>query len=453
MEVLRPYQVQGAAFLAERKHALLADEPGLGKSAQAITAANTAGARKVLVLCPAVARINWLREWEKFSTRPREASAILSAKQLINGADVVVVSYDMLAGSSALRAGLRKFDPDTVILDESHFLRNRKAIRTRAVFAADGVATRAERVWALSGTPAPNHAGELWSILRFFGVTSLSYWGFIDRYTTGHDTPFGRQITGSRNIPELRKLLEPIMLRRRKTEVTKELPPITFSELVLEPGLVDTLRWFPEFDFVGGRDGNLALANALATEENYVKTMLDATGNRVDALPGLAALAGNVPKLRRYVGLQKVQPLVELLTEELAADPTMKVVIFAVHLGVITELQERLRKFGAVSLYGGTPIERRDRHINSFQNNPKCRVFVGQVIAAGTAITLTAAHQVVFAECDWVPANNAQAAMRCHRIGQTRPVTVRFASVADSIDERVQRVLTRKTRDLTKLFD
>jgi SWI/SNF-related matrix-associated actin-dependent regulator of chromatin subfamily A-like protein 1 len=88
-----------------------------------------------------------------------------------------------------------------------------------------------------------------------------------------------------------------------------------------------------------------------------------------------------------------------------------------------------------------------------FQSDPKCRVFVGQVVAAGTAITLTAAHQVMFVEADWTPANNQQAAMRCHRIGQTKPVTVRFVGMANSIDERIQRVLKQKTRVLTKLFD
>jgi SWI/SNF-related matrix-associated actin-dependent regulator of chromatin subfamily A-like protein 1 len=106
-----------------------------------------------------------------------------------------------------------------------------------------------------------------------------------------------------------------------------------------------------------------------------------------------------------------------------------------------------------MTLYGETPPDKRERHIRCFQNKPKYRVIICNIQAAGTAITLTAAHQVAFAEVSWVPAENAQAAMRVHRIGQTHPVTVRFFGLAGSSDEQVARVLRRKTRDLTAIFD
>jgi SWI/SNF-related matrix-associated actin-dependent regulator 1 of chromatin subfamily A len=130
--------------------------------------------------------------------------------------------------------------------------------------------------------------------------------------------------------------------------------------------------------------------------------------------------------------------------------------VFAVHRDVISILASALRKkfgrFGVVTLFGGTPPRRRQENIDRFQTDPKCRVFIGQVVAAGTAITLTAAHDVLFAEASWNPADNAQAAMRCHRIGQDEPVFVRFVSAAGTIDERIQRVLRRKTETITQLF-
>jgi SNF2 family DNA or RNA helicase len=166
----------------------------------------------------------------------------------------------------------------------------------------------------------------------------------------------------------------------------------------------------------------------------------------------MSALAESVSTLRRFTGLQKVEPVADLVASELLVDAYDKIVIFAIHRDVIEGLRVRLRTFHPVTLYGGTPGEVRQVNIDKFQRNPKYRVFIGNIHAAGTAITLTAAHHVLFIEQSWVPGDNAQAAMRCHRIGQTKPVTVRFVSIADSIDEKVSHALKRKTSELTTLF-
>jgi SNF2 family DNA or RNA helicase len=128
-------------------------------------------------------------------------------------------------------------------------------------------------------------------------------------------------------------------------------------------------------------------------------------------------------------------------------------VIFAIHRDVIENMRVGLRQFGAVCLYGGTDPEKRQKNIDRFQNNPKCRVFIGNIHAAGTAITLTAAHHVTFIEQDWVPGNNAQAVMRCHRIGQENPVSVRFIVLDGTLDAKIGYILKRKTADLTHIFD
>lgn len=452
---LFPYQREGAAWLAKNKYALLADEMGLGKTAQAITALDMLDAKPVLVLCPAVARLNWIREFETFSKRPLRYLALMSKTDIsmISSADVIVSSYD-LAMSSAVLPALRRRRWGACVLDESHYLKNRRAKRTRAVLGH--LAPMAGRVWALSGTPAPNNPSELWPLLRVFGATGLDYWGFTRRYCTLRETPFGTQITGGRNIDELRGVIAPVILRRKKEQVMKDLPPIRFDDVVVEASALgkdvlstyfdNYLSWPPEKRWT-------VFHEDMAKQLRMVETVTQELGMGADSMKVLEGLESRVKSLRRYVGLQKVPKVLEMVRAELEAGAYPKIVLFAVHKDVLTELHEGLRDFGAVKLFGGTPALKRDKIVRKFQTDPKCRVFVGQVVAAGTAVTLTAAHNVMFVEADWTPANNQQAAMRCHRIGQDKPVFVRFAGMANSIDERIQRVLKQKTRTLTKLFD
>jgi SNF2 family DNA or RNA helicase len=172
----------------------------------------------------------------------------------------------------------------------------------------------------------------------------------------------------------------------------------------------------------------------------------------VDALSLLEAQGPVLGTLRRWTGLAKAPAILDILEEELETGQLDKVVIFGVHQAVIEMAAKRLAKFGAVTLYGKTPPAQRQRNIDAFQNDPKCRVFVGNVDAAGTTITLHAASEVAALESAWVPSTNAQAYKRAHRIGQTKPVRVRIFSLADSCDEQVEAVLLRKARELTKIF-
>jgi SNF2 family DNA or RNA helicase len=348
---------------------------------------------------------------------------------------------------------------DAIILDESHFLKSADAQRTKAIMGKNGVVHRAKRVWALSGTPAPNNAGELWILLFTFGYTAHSYIKFIKNFCITQDTNHGLKIVGNKpaQLPVLRSILSKIMLRRRKEEVMKELPPIHYTDIVVEPGPVDLDVEQSFFHFAYPIDRRDELKQILDRENNALKAIMattDETGTaNKQLLKALEAMATSVSTLRRYTGIQKVEKTCELIAQELEAGAYEKIVIFAIHRDVIEGTRQRLDKFGAVTLYGGTEPEKRQRNIDKFQNQKKIRVFIGNIQAAGTAITLTAAHNVIFIEQDWVPGNNAQAAMRCHRIGQTKPVFVRFAGLANSIDERVAHVLRRKTKDLTELFD
>lgn len=459
-DALFPYQVEGARWLADRRFALLADDPGLGKSAQSATACDILNARHVLVLGPAIARFTWEREFRKWSLFNRPACVVTSGSGLPPApAALTTCSYD-LAAEPHVRAWLCSVRWDVVILDEVHYLKSPFAKRTVSVFGDDGIVRRAARVWALSGTPAPNHAGELWVLLRVFGRTNLSHDAFLQRYCEGRWERGEYRVTGTRTecIPELRALLAPIMLRRRKADVMTQLPPLRFGTVIVEPGPVDLELEFTDY-FIPGFEREAELRANIERQgrviEDGMKLAGEANAGVRATLEFLKAMAGRESSglWRRFVGLQKVEPVAQLVKEEFEIGAYEKLVIFAWHRGVIEGLRTRLAAYKPVTLYGGTDAEKRERNIQKFQRDPKCRLFIGNIQAAGTNITLTAASDVLVVEPDWVPGNNAQAIMRCHRIGQTRPVLARFVALAGGADERISNVLRRKTRELSALFD
>lgn len=458
---LFPYQEEGASWLSVKKHCLLADEMGLGKSAQVIVAADKIKALPILILGPAVGRIQFAREFERFSTRTLNICVVLTGAQAseIPNSDVTICSYD-LATTGAVFSALCSRRWSVLALDEVHFLKSATAERTNRVFGQTGLIHRAERVWCMSGTPAPLHPGELWVMLYCLGVTKLDFDAFQERYTTGVDIKVRgttkRKVTGGRNIPELRALLKPFMLRRKKEDVMTDLPPIRFNEVTVEPAVVDNFKWSTYFDnyLSYGPRGRTVFNEDVAKAENTVKTLLADVGM---GAPGQMVMEGlgqkpEIKSLRRWVGLQKVGSVIEMIAAELEANAYPKIVLFGVHRDVIEELEIGLKKYGAVKIYGGTPAVKRDKHVRRFQNDPKCRVFIGQVQAAGTAITLTAASEIGMVEADWTPGNNAQAIMRVHRIGQTQKVNCRFFSLV-GYDEKITRVLKQRAKTLTEVFD
>lgn len=455
-----PYQQEGARFLAATPQAFLFDEPGLGKSCQTILAADMLGLSSILIFCPAAVRVNWEREFARFSPMDHKVTVLTKGSDKVPETGVVVSSYD-LGINEKIRQQLKARRWDALVLDESHALKERTARRTRVIYGhgkrSPGIAANSDRVWRLTGTPVPNNVSELWTHLNSAGAIEMPYYDFVARYCTGFDSEFGFRITGHKNTDELKRLLAPLMKRRKKEEVLMDLPPIHFQEVTVERSAVDVDLLF--FEQLRGKthaefnaklkDQDTALRNALAAIQPS-----GVQGHRPgeDKLKLIESMAGNLVTLRMYIGIAKAPAIGDILAEELDNNPELKIVVFAVHRIVIEALRVRLAKYGAVTLYGGTPAEKRQSHIDRFQNDKKCRVFIGNVQAAGTGITLTSSSEVVFAECDWVPANNAQAAMRCHRIGQTRPVRVRFFSCAGSVDEQVQHALLRKTREISKLF-
>lgn len=351
-------------------------------------------------------------------------------------AGVVIASYDFAARRPEELAGAY----DVLILDESHYLKNHKSKRTKAVFGpkcdrTGGIAENADRVICLSGTPAPNDPSELYPCTRALAPELLnkrqhSYWGFVTKYCRTRDTGFGLQIVGGKNMEELRGRLDPFILRRKKADVLPQLPSMRFETLFL--------------------DGVLSRELSVLSAEISGQVEKALAENGVE---GLQAIAPHVAKLRRLTGLLKVAGVVETVENEVGHDG--KIVLFAYHTGVIEALEQELRDrgFGVVVVDGACPAALRTKRVEQFQGDPSIQVFVGQLTAAGTGLTLTAASECVIVESSWVPAENEQAAMRIHRIGQKRACRVRFATLADSLDEKINRAVLRKAADIATLFN
>lgn len=420
------YQREGAAFLAARRRAILADKMGLGKTIQAIEACNILAAGRVLVVCPAIARINWRREFDTWG---------------FYDPDLRVFSYEALSRDKKLRRQLAEWRPDVFIIDEAHYLKNRESGRTKAIYgqwsAGDSELIKASRyVWALSGTIAPNNVAELYTHMKALAPSALpgngSFGDFLKTYTHFRPGTHGIQVMGSKSLPELRAALAPHWLRRRPEQVLKDLPEVLVGRVPL-PGAEAAAALRAEIDRLGE-----------TPEVQELLSRLDAGAPVPESDPHIAAF-------RRVCGIAKAPLVAGLVAEKLQT--VDKIVVFAYHRDVIAMLAGALASHGAVVVQGGDGEARRQGAIDSFQRDPTVRVFIGQITACSTAVTLTAASHAVFAESSWVPSDDEQAIYRLRRIGQKRQVVVQYAHLDESIDEAITRTVERKVRALNPLYE
>lgn len=413
----RPYQKTGINFLAQRQFASLWDDPGLGKSFQTLMAIGKQGYDNVLIICPASVRLVWADECRKVGF---DHQLVLSASDVTNG--INIVSYHGATGN--IYDALMAREWDMMVLDEEHFVKSQKAKRTKKIFGdkldrKSGLALRCDGIWGLTGTPMPNNPAELYPMIRAKFPDAIekqngrimSYWDFVYRYCITVDNGFGLQITGGKNLSKLRDALRGRVTRRKKSEVAKDLPDIQYEILPVE----GNLKGIP--------------ADELKEVEECLKSD--------EPLAELKKIGTHVASLRRFTGMAKVKSVMKWIEE---ADHE-KIVIFAHHKSVIDELR---RMEDTVYIDGSRNQTQREEAVEAFQNG-KAKRLVGQIHAAGTGLTLTAASTLIFVEYDWVPANNRQAADRIHRIGQENNCLVYFATVPNSIDEDIMKVVKRKT--------
>lgn len=404
---LRPYQIEGRDFLAARRFALLADEMRVGKTPQAILAARHSGLQIILVVCPAIAVAQWKQEFDRWWPDHE-----------LEGAVFDVMSYD--------KAREHDFSGDTydvAIIDECHFAKNPQAQRTKAVFGKGGIGWHAKKIWCLSGTPATKHAGELWPMLRAFGTTALSYTDFTRRYC---DFDWARRIVGTKQktIPELKAMLAKIMLRRTRKQVAPEMPDIAFEFLAVDPVSRADLKYVKS-------------TMTDAEIESYIDKQGQGTWDVSD---------------RCEVALAKALPLVEEIAACIERGDYKQTVVFAWHRDAIVAVGAGLRARGISCelLMGGSADGARQWVQREFRDG-HIQVIGAQIIAAGTAIDLSAASHGYFLELDWVPGNNVQAANRLVSMDKDEPVTFDICTWPGSVDDRVQRILLRRARELKEM--
>ncbi len=400
---LRSYQWQGVRFLASRCSALLADEMGLGKTVQVAVALSMllgrGEASRALIIVPASLRLNWQRELGRWATR-------LSVRVARGGrqdrmatyrlpVNIVVASYEQVRMDSVEIA--RTVDFDVVVLDEAQRIKNLEsdtALACRVI--------RRHCSWALTGTPIENSVTDLSSLFRFIRPGLLRH---------------------GMSRPEIHSAMQDFFLRRRKTEVLSELPPIVVQDIPLD---------------LEGRQ-----------REAY-----EAMWARRDSLHGpdvaATALLGLITKLKQICNFDqssnqsaKLDALRVIL--ESVTGPDDKVIVFSQFVSTLRwAAREMGRGLPMEILHGGLDQEARESVIARFNGEPGPRLLLVSLRAGGVGLNLQAASSVVLFDRWWNPAVEDQAIHRAHRFGRDRHLHVYRFLVVDSVEERIAEILDEK---------
>ena len=420
-------------------HFLLAWEPGCGKTRPLLEAGKDG---RQLYLCPAAIRFQVAEEAVRYGARVQEDVQVLrnGKDKLRPDATLVICSYDLMVTPPVWKQ-LFSAEWDSLVLDEGHMLKTPSAKRTRAVYgfkadSAGALFRRAKRVWVATGTPILNDPSEIWThVSRLFpeakgDCRTLSQW--IERYCQYVDTPYGPKIFGVKNPHELREKLRPTMSRLRKTDVLADLPPLLVDTFVVEPRDID-MTDVPE-------DALEELQRLLREDD-------------ADAITAITSLSVPLATLRRRIGLAKAKAVAEAVYGHLWAGGGGKVLVFFQHTDVGEAICDALQHQGPVLYQGGMTPSQREAALKAFNKDPKCKVFVGQIQAAGTGLNLQIADRVFIAEPAWTPALNEQAIARSYRGGQTNMVHASLCVLKKSVDEDVTRVLVRKAKLVSEIVD
>lgn len=439
----KPHQIAGAAFLAARRAALLADEPRVGKTGAAIMAADQVGARSILVVTTASGRPVWRRGFEDWSIFGRSCQILTSKDRLRPDTEIAIVGWPNMADPASV-ADLWKREWDAIIFDESHFAKSMEAKRTVAALGAGGIHAKGKHVWCLSGTPLPNSPFDLFPTLAALAPERLAAdaakdWPdvtdaevFKRRYCKIKPKKIGFYrwidvIIGGQNLDELAARLDGFYLRRTQQDVGITEPVFEIMPLLASPA-------------------------ALWEAQKAERSEIDANLLSLIASGDLEGLKDqHLGPVRRIWGGVKVKPLVEALKDEFESGLD-KVVIAAWHSDVIAALADGLAKFGVVGIDGSTSAKAREANVHAFQTDPNVRVFIGQIQAAGEAIDLSAAAELIFAESSFVPKDMKQMSLRITNYGQTRTPRVRVATLEGSIDDAIQTALLRKWATINEVM-
>lgn len=425
---LRPFQRAGVAYAQSHERVFIADEMGLGKTIQALATIQAAEAFPALIVCPASLKLNWQREAEKWL--PGRSVVVVSGTKGDIEADVVVINYDIL-GRNKKRLMARGFA--SVTLDESHYIKNHKAQRTKH---AQELGAEARVRLCLTGTPVLNRPAELLPQLDFLGrLDDLGgFWGFAKRYCKAHKKNVGAKFvwdfSGADHLDELNdKLRANCYIRRNKADVLKELPAKQRSVVNIT---IDNRKEYNkvEMEFIKWYEKRMQEIAAAGEDKEKVAAL------KRDA--GVQALV-KIEYLKQVSARGKMAAVVDWVESFLETDE--KLVLFAHHQEIIDQLAQ---KFNAPVVTGSVSMEDRQAAVDAFQNDADTRLIILNIKAGGVGLTLTAASNVAFCELDWTPAAHDQAEDRCHRIGQENSVNAWYLLGDRTIDVMIANLIEQK---------
>ena len=441
---------------------LLADEPGLGKTAQSVLAASVANAYPLLAVVPNVVKMNWAREVERWTPQRRATVIHGDGGQVDAFADVFIVNYEVLdrhlswLGSLGLRG---------MVVDEAHFIKNLTSQRSQNVLALGARIREQVRnplMLALTGTPLINDVEDFDAIWRFLGWTNGEKPGpeLMEKLDATGFTPADKAF-----YPEARDAVISMgIVRRKKKDVAADLPDKLIADLPVE--LDDEYgrsiraaerelgeRLAAKYRRIIEARGDKVLYGEV--DEDIVRLVAhgELEESKAQGAGAQGAGADNVFTMVRKIGQAKA-----LLAADYAVQlqrSVGKVVFFAKHIDVMDAAEAHFAQAGlrTVSIRGDQTTPARQQAIDAFNEDPGVAIAVCSLTAAGVGLNMQAASNVVLAELSWTAAEQTQAIDRVHRIGQDEPVTAWRIIAAHTIDTKIAELIDSKQSLAARALD
>jgi len=454
---LMPHQGQVvAAAAAGHRTFLLADEPGLGKTAEALLAAEAANAYPLLVVVPSVVKTNWAREAARW-TPHRPATVVQGDGEKVDGfADIVVLNYEVL---DRHRGWLGDFGFRGMVVDEAHFIKNKTSQRSQHVLAlSDRIRSRTARplLMALTGTPLINDIEDFRAIWQFLGWIddSKPLGELADALEDTGLTPADRGFYAAAR----QCVIDRGIVRRRKLDVAADIPARRIADLPVElDGQVGRSIRAAERDLASRMVAQYerALANrSSGTGVDGIDYDLVRRVAQAELKDAMTAQSGeNVFTMMRHIGQAKAELAADYAAQ--LARSAGKAVFFAKHIDVMDAAEQTFARQGVrfSSIRGDQTPRVRQANIDAFVNDPAVAVAVCSLTAAGVGLNLQVASNIVLAELSWTDAEQTQAIDRSHRIGQDEPVTAWRIIAAQTIDTRIAELIDSKAGLAARALD
>ncbi len=439
---LLPYQTHGAIFASCRGRVVLADDMGLGKTVQALAATEllrrNKGIERVLVVAPASVKYQWKTEIEKFTDLSAQVIDGLLPKRRAQYASptfFTLTSYELVLKDVR---DMHELKPDLIILDEAQRIRNWTTATARTIKQL-----KSRYAFVLTGTPLENKLEELFSVVEFVDGRRL---GPAFRFLHEHKVEDeDGHLLGYKGLDQIKSQMAPILLRRTRPEVLKQLPERTdqIFRVPLTPQQAE--HYYEQSDILA----------ALMRKWERQKWLSEIDQKRIMCCLQNMRMICNSTFLfdKETHHSPKLQEFREVM-RELAIEENRKVVVFSEFERMTHLAGEELKTLGIgfVSLHGGVPSRQRGALMEKFKNDPECKVFLS-TDAGGVGLNLQSASVVVNFEPPWNPARLEQRIGRVHRMGQSRPVHVIHMLTTQSIEERVWETMKLKKSLFAGVFD